>query len=62
MKGILFKSEMSLAIREGRKTVTRRQDGLKEINLNPDDWEVNPSTQKVVLYSQRLLMTGRDYN
>lgn len=38
MKGILFKPEMVKANNEGRKTVTRRLAGLKEINLNPDKW------------------------
>ncbi len=38
MKGILFKPEMIQAIIEGRKTVTRRLDGLKEINKGPDTW------------------------
>jgi len=38
MKGILFTSDMIRAIREGRKTVTRRLDGLKEINEHPDEW------------------------
>lgn len=30
---------MHLAIRENRKTVTRRLDGLKEINEHPDKWK-----------------------
>lgn len=38
MKGILFKPDMHLAIREGRKTVTRRLHGLKEINQEPEKW------------------------
>jgi hypothetical protein len=36
--GILFKPEMSLAIREDRKDVTRRLDHLQEINKEPDKW------------------------
>lgn len=32
MKGLLVTAPMHLAIREGRKTVTRRVGGLKEIN------------------------------
>lgn len=39
MKGILVKPDMIKAIREGRKTVTRRLDGLKKINQEPDKWE-----------------------
>lgn len=39
MKGILFRPEMITAIREDRKTVTRRLDHLKEINKEPDKWE-----------------------
>ncbi len=38
MRGILFKPDMIKAIVEGRKTQTRRLDGLKEINLEPDKW------------------------
>ena len=37
MKGVLFKPEMIKAIAEGCKTVTRRTDGLKEINIYPDE-------------------------
>ena len=36
MKGILFQPDMIKAIVEGRKTVTRRLSGLKEINQEPD--------------------------
>ena len=39
MKGILLKPDMHQAIRDDRKTVTRRRDGLKEINLEPDNWQ-----------------------
>ena len=38
MKGILFTADMHKAIREGRKTVTRRLNGLKEINQDPNKW------------------------
>lgn len=38
MKGILFKSDMHRAIREGTKSQTRRLDHLKEINEHPDRW------------------------
>ena len=38
MKGIMFKPDMHKAIMEGRKTVTRRLDGLKEINEHPGEW------------------------
>ena len=37
-QGIMFKPDMHKAIREGRKTVTRRLDHLKEINEHPDEW------------------------
>jgi hypothetical protein len=40
MKGILFKPAMHTAIREGRKTVTRRLDHLKTVNVIPDKWHV----------------------
>lgn len=36
---ILFRTEMVLANLEGRKTQTRRTNGLKEINESPDMWE-----------------------
>ena len=38
MKGILFKPDMIQAIRDKRKTVTRRTGGLKEINQDTDRW------------------------
>ena len=38
MKSILFKSNMVKAIAEGRKTQTRRLDGLKEISQETDRW------------------------
>jgi len=41
MKGILFKPDMIKAIRENRKTVTRRLAGLKEINQEPGKWELS---------------------
>ena len=41
MKGILFKPDMIRAIVDGRKTVTRRLAGLKEINQEPDKWMWN---------------------
>ena len=40
MKGILFKPDMIQAIIEGRETQTRRLSGLKEINEEPNDWEL----------------------
>ncbi len=42
MNGILFKPDMIKAIRDGRKTVTRRLSGLKEINIEPDKWLLPP--------------------
>lgn len=39
--GILFKPDMHLAIREDRKTQTRRTRGLKRINQEPDAWRFN---------------------
>ncbi len=38
MKGILMTPSLIPAIVEGRKTQTRRLDGLKEINREPDAW------------------------
>lgn len=40
MKGILFKPLMRQAIKKGHKSITRRLDGLKEINLKPNNWEL----------------------
>ena len=42
MKGLMFKPEMVEAIAQGRKTVTRRLDGLKEINREPEKYEPMP--------------------
>ncbi len=43
MQGIPFRKDMFEAIRESKKTVTRRLSGLKEINLEPDTWRVYKS-------------------
>ena len=40
MHGILFRPESITAIVEGSKTHTRRLAGLKEVNKNPDNWEL----------------------
>jgi hypothetical protein len=37
---ILFSTQMVNAILEGRKTMTRRERGLKKVNENPDKWEM----------------------
>jgi hypothetical protein len=38
---ILFSTEMVQAILDGRKTITRRTNGLNEINKLPDEWTYN---------------------
>jgi myo-inositol catabolism protein IolC len=38
--GMLFKSEMIVALLENRKTMTRRLRGLYKVNENPDLWKV----------------------
>ena len=38
--GVLLNTYMVIAEREGRKTQTRRLDGLKKVNENPNEWEV----------------------
>ncbi len=43
MKGIPFRPEMVRSIITGTKTVTRRLSGLKEINQEPDRWEIEPA-------------------
>ena len=40
MKGILSKHDMIKAIRDRRKTQTRRLGGLKYINEHPEQWEL----------------------
>ena len=41
MKGMFFKPEMNLAIREDRKHATRRiEECLAEINKEPDKWRI----------------------
>jgi len=43
MQGILMKPDMIAATVEGRKTNTRRADAsLREINKEPDEWELMP--------------------
>ena len=37
---IIFSTDMVKAILEGRKTMTRRLDGLKEINQKPNKWRL----------------------
>lgn len=39
MKPMVLTKENVLPTMEGRKTMSRRLGGLKEINKNPDDWE-----------------------
>ena len=40
-KGILFKPDMIKATQEDRKTMTRRLEGLKGVNKNPDRYKLN---------------------
>jgi hypothetical protein len=53
MNGILFKPDMIKAIIEGRKTVTRRLSGLKEINNQPDLWYLVASLGGKFYFSQK---------
>ena len=55
MKGMLVRPELNQAIREGRKLVTRRLGGLKEINKEPDRWmEVSPQNNATdVLFTDK---------
>ncbi len=50
MQGILFKPEMTLANLKGLKSRTSRLYGLKEINKNPDLWEVTPTLDTGTFY------------
>lgn len=49
MKGILFKPDMHKSIQDNLKSVTRRLDGLKEINKEPDTWAVVRSISNPVV-------------
>jgi len=40
MNGMLMRDSLHKATRDGLKTVTRRLDHLKEINLEPDKWKL----------------------
>uniref|UniRef100_A0A6M3JLV5 Uncharacterized protein n=1 Tax=viral metagenome TaxID=1070528 RepID=A0A6M3JLV5_9ZZZZ len=58
MQGILFKPEMIQAIEDGRKTVTSRLNGLREINKEPDKWELfvhTPDDEGRVWFSNQLV-------
>lgn len=40
-KPIIFSPPMAKSVHDGSKTVTRRLDGLKQINENPDNWDLS---------------------
>ena len=49
---ILFNTEMVIARKEDRKSQTRRLNGLKEINMNPDDWVFEGFSERAgILYA-----------
>jgi hypothetical protein len=48
---MLYNTEMVRAILDGRKTKTRRLNGLKEINENPDDWIVAAITRDHITFT-----------
>ncbi len=50
---ILFSTEMVKAILEGRKTMTRRTNGLDAYNKEPDKWKIGPAmaNDKVLFWS-----------
>ncbi len=49
MEGIMFSPDMHLAIKEGRKSQTRRLSGLKEFNEHPDEWMIAGTDGKVII-------------
>lgn len=56
---ILFNGPMVRALREGRKTVTRRTAGLAKINAHPDAWElIGPGMDNDFAQFDSLLKPG----
>lgn len=49
-KPILMTQPNIVAIDEGRKTMTRRQTGLKEINKSPAEWELTCFKNNVAMF------------